>query len=443
MNQIAYNTSRGHFLEMTHPDSALQILRFAIHFDPLIAIFSPFYWIWPHAEVLIVGQIVMSVSGAIPVYLLAKKVFFKTVPNVAHLLSLLVVFVFLNNYLLLNAAIYDFHAVVVSGSLLLWAWYFFVSRRLKLSFVVFTLAILGKENVALTTMMMGLYILLFQKKFRLFGSLLTAVSIIGFLLIVGVIIPSNRDSFHFAQSFYTLNLGDNVRRLFSMETGRYFITLVSPFSPILFYAPIFLLILTPEFLINTLSSSANMRMDIYHYTALLIPILSVSLIYGLDKFIIYNSRSRYSRKAIGYACVLILFSSIATHYINAPKFSWYVFENSAKLGTIRSLQARFADDTIPVSASGHLGPYFSSRRYYYNFLFDFAYGNTKESTETVKERADKYENATYVIVDLGEVEQDNELVAYYYNRLKTDKNYSKIFSQNRIVVYKKEYHTSR
>ena len=43
MHQVVYNTSKGHFFQMTDPNTNAAISRFAIHADPLMVIFAPFY----------------------------------------------------------------------------------------------------------------------------------------------------------------------------------------------------------------------------------------------------------------------------------------------------------------------------------------------------------------------------------------------------------------
>ena len=43
MNQVVYNTSRGWLLEMTNQDLKKNVSRLAIHFDPILAAFAPFY----------------------------------------------------------------------------------------------------------------------------------------------------------------------------------------------------------------------------------------------------------------------------------------------------------------------------------------------------------------------------------------------------------------
>ena len=59
MNQVVYNTAHGRFLEMTNQDLKKNVSRLAIHFDPILAIFAPFYKIYEGPEVLLIGQVII------------------------------------------------------------------------------------------------------------------------------------------------------------------------------------------------------------------------------------------------------------------------------------------------------------------------------------------------------------------------------------------------
>ena len=74
MNQVVYNTLRGRFLEMTNQDLKRNTSRLAIHFDPILALFAPFYKIYPGPEVLLIGQAIILGLGAWAVFLIAEKV---------------------------------------------------------------------------------------------------------------------------------------------------------------------------------------------------------------------------------------------------------------------------------------------------------------------------------------------------------------------------------
>lgn len=43
------------------------------HFSPILALCAPLFWIYPHAEILLVAQVVMVALALIPLYLFSEK----------------------------------------------------------------------------------------------------------------------------------------------------------------------------------------------------------------------------------------------------------------------------------------------------------------------------------------------------------------------------------
>ena len=74
MNQVVYNTSRGKFLQMTDQVMKKNIDRMAVHFDPILAVFAPLYYIYQGPETLLIVQTVILALGAWAVFLIAKKI---------------------------------------------------------------------------------------------------------------------------------------------------------------------------------------------------------------------------------------------------------------------------------------------------------------------------------------------------------------------------------
>ena len=118
MNQVVYNTSKGRFLEMTNQDLKKNVSRLAIHFDPILAIFAPFYKIYEGPEVLLIGQALILGLGAWAVFLISEKILKKKFISMIFALSYLFYFP------VQRAVIFDFHAVTLATTFLLFALYF-------------------------------------------------------------------------------------------------------------------------------------------------------------------------------------------------------------------------------------------------------------------------------------------------------------------------------
>lgn len=437
MHQVVYNTAHGLFLQMTDPNTTEQISRFAIHFDPLMIIFSPFYWLFPHAETLLVGQTLFLASGAIPVYLLAAHVFKKVKSISPNFIGIFFAFLYLNYFPLQKTNIFDFHAVALVTSLLLWAFYFIETGRYRYAIPLLLLSLFGKENTALVVFMIGLYIALVKKN-RGVGFGLSAICIAFFLFIIGYVIPSSRaGQLHFAESYFTTDIAENLRRLFSEDRFKYVFQLLKPLGFLPLLSPLYLILAAPEWAINLLSSNNNMRDLQYHYSALLTPFLIISSIYGVRSLI--TTVESVSKKADIKQIIIGLLAIVFTLNIYTTIQSEVIFRNDKinknRLHIVKELNSRF-DSTTSVSATGHLAPYFSGRQYFHNFLFDFAYGNFFTEDE-MKQKVTRYESAEYVVIQEGEVDNKHPLVKYYYNHLITNPKYQKVFDKEGIEVYKR------
>jgi uncharacterized membrane protein len=437
MNQVVYNSSKGLILQLTDPNSTQQISRFAIHYDPLMLIFVPFYWIYPHAEVLLIGQTIFLASGAVPIYLLAKLLF-KKVKNIP--LDFIAVFfsvLYLAYFPLEKSNLADFHAVTLVTPLLLWAFYFLEIKQLLPTLFLLFVSLFGKENVALIVFMMGLYIAFIKKHIKL-GVATSIFSFLFFIFIVGVVIPSNRNDFHFAESYYTFDIMTNVQRLFSKSTFDYLFQTLRPVGFLPLFSPLYLFLATPEWMINLLSKNANMRNLQYHYTALLTPFIFLSSLYAFRWLIIHLAKfKKLKLSTIVYIVAAIVFFFNIYTLSKAKTIQWYIPVDKNLLVMVYNLAKRF-NDSVSVSASGHLAPYFSGRQYFYNFLFDFAYESMDLTDQDIKDSATRYEAADYVIVQRGELMINNPLVDYYYNHLKTNSNFELVFNKQGIEIYHKK-----
>lgn len=158
------------------------INQFGDHFAPIFYLLVPIYLPWSDARVLLVLQSVTLASGVIPVYLLARH----------KLVNLTLALVVAAGYLLFPALHgvnnFDFHEIALVIPLLLWSFFFLEVDRFRLFGIFLALALLTKEEVALTGIAIGFYILFVQRKIRR-GALVMASCALYFALVVGVIMP--------------------------------------------------------------------------------------------------------------------------------------------------------------------------------------------------------------------------------------------------------------
>ncbi|MDP3983328.1 MAG: DUF2079 domain-containing protein, partial [bacterium] len=135
------------------------------HFEPILLLFVPFYWLKPDASILMLIQTATVISGIIPLYKIVLQKFNNR--NLALALS----FAYLLFGGLQMGYAYGFHPIVLFPTLFFWMYYFFEKKSIAgyLVFLLLTLAI--KEEAALILFAFGLYTLIFRH--RLGFSLLT------------------------------------------------------------------------------------------------------------------------------------------------------------------------------------------------------------------------------------------------------------------------------
>ncbi|MEI6532583.1 MAG: DUF2079 domain-containing protein [Candidatus Roizmanbacteria bacterium] len=473
MHQAVYNSYRalqtGDFsrmLEITNPEGSQQFIRMAIHGDIILALLSPFYFIFSGPQMLLFIQTVALAIGAWAVYRITILVFPEHVHK--HILAL----VFGISYLLYTpmqrANIFDFHAVTLATPLLLFMYLYWIEKKFIPMIICVVLSLITKEQTALTIAFFALYIIAKNaivnrgyvgithfrfgkinknwKKVILnqkFPFLLFLGCITWFILVMTVIIPQARGGSHFAISYYG-DYGDNTTSVFigmlknpvsviftffKNDPLRYVWFLMGPLCFFSFFAPLQLLIIIPEFAINMLSGSANMRNIIFHYTAVLQPFIFISTIYGARNLYLLLKRSKYNFVNIYGLNIIIGMLMVSTIFFSITKSPLpYSFEHDDS-ATSESPIAKnsllywmneLQDETIKISSTGKLGPYFSSRRYFYIF-------------------SSRYELADYVIIYKTELENDFRKEEYQkaYADLIKDTRFEKQYGDVDIEVYRK------
>ncbi|KPJ55459.1 MAG: hypothetical protein AMS16_04300 [Planctomycetes bacterium DG_58] len=145
-SQAAYTTIRGSLY-----NSILGMNYLGSHMSLLMFLVAPIYGVFGHPVTLLVLQTVVLALGALPVYWLARR----------ELKNAFVAVCFAALYLLYPALgygnLYEFHPVTLTTTTLLFAFYFLWVGRFGWMVLFAVLSLMGKENVPLVVMMMGVY----------------------------------------------------------------------------------------------------------------------------------------------------------------------------------------------------------------------------------------------------------------------------------------------
>ena len=122
-----------------------------LHFDPILILLSPVLLIYPDAQSLIVLQGLWVASGAVPLFLLARR----HAQNAW--LGVVLAAVYLLHPALHGPSLYDFHSLMLAGPLMLWCMHFLEAGAFRRFFAVFVLLLMTREDIAGIAVFIGLY----------------------------------------------------------------------------------------------------------------------------------------------------------------------------------------------------------------------------------------------------------------------------------------------
>jgi len=203
-NQVMWNSLRGRFrstlmlpamreylildrredpLQHWQPNSPrTEASRLAIHADFILLLLLPFYALWQDPRMLLIIQSLALASAAVPLYLIARQ---KTQDAV---FSSLIAAAYLLFPALHGVNMFDFHPLALVVPLLLWAMYFLETERWIAFSAMLALSFLTGEQVPLTGIGIGAYILLGKKRPRA-GVVVICSSVLYYFIVARILIP--------------------------------------------------------------------------------------------------------------------------------------------------------------------------------------------------------------------------------------------------------------
>jgi len=376
--QAIWTTAHGDLLQQTNLHGE-QISRLGVHFEPILFVFAPLWWIWPQPEMLLTVQAIVLALGALPVFWLARK----------HLRSeraaLGLALVYLIYPPLQWLALDEFHPGALGCSLLLFAFWYLDEDRLVPLTIFALLACTTREEMPLVVAGMGIYYAITRRRWW-FGLGVAAIGFAATALIVEVITPYFR---HGASlSFYGRykDVGGSpkeaLRMIFSRPLHvlqivfdhrgiRYLLGLFAPLAGLCFLAPLALIPALPLLAVNLLSSAHGQTSIHFHYTAGEIPILISATVLGVA----WLARRRPDLKIP--AIVVAIAATVIGNYILGPLPMWRHLPGGQQLGADRSDVSghdHVADEALAlipsdavVSATNNLGAHLSARPKFLSF----------------------------------------------------------------------------
>ncbi|GAB4568580.1 MAG: hypothetical protein Kow0047_21540 [Anaerolineae bacterium] len=373
VDQAVWNTAHGKPLAFTNWEGRARTFkagtRLAMHVEPIYFLIAPLYWIWSDPRALLILQSTVLGLGALPAYWLARHRLQDGFAAVAFPL------VYLLFPALQAANLFDFHAVTLSGSLLLFAIYALITRRDRM-FLLFALLVAStKEEMPLAVAMMGLYAAVVQRRWRL-GLPVAVLGIAWSLVAVFWIVPmyntSGRSPYMNYFDSAGIGVGDGapgasmLRQLLTRQNGVYLWRLFFPVAFLSLLSPTTLAILGPSLFIILISDNPQMHhLERFHYAAPLVPVVVAAAIMGTSNIAKIAERRLgwRQRAAVRWLSVLVLLFTGVYHYhrgftVLADGFEWpQRTEHARRLEEI----ARLIPPEASLSTQHNLNPHFSQR----------------------------------------------------------------------------------
>lgn len=379
MIQVIWNTSKGWFLQdsinMGYP-----MTRFWMaHWEFIFILVAVIFKMIPHAFTILILQTIALALGALPLYWLGKKI--------THDKSTAVTFSFA--YLMYpaiqNANLADVHGVTFAAPLLIFTFYYLFKKNFKLFYLFAFLSLMCREDSALLLITMGVYAF-FVLKEKKHGLIVATVSLIWFLIwfqrlkirsLLGlpefdIMAGADTHWSHLGQLFH------DPLYLFKFWAKQYnilyFIYIFVPVIFLSFFEWKILLIATPIFIINLISSYYYTHDVEHYYSVTVAPFVFISAIFGLQKVyeffrkkLIHRYKERVIREnvlSIGSTLILVLaivFFFIKSNVLDVRQ--WKVTEHHHVINSVVKLIPADAS----VSAEHGLVPQVARRHEIYVF----------------------------------------------------------------------------
>lgn len=372
MDQTVWNVLNGHGFTLTDPVGTVQESRLAVHADFLLILLAPFYLIWANPKMLLIIQTIMLALGAVPIFWIARKVLHD------RWLALLFSITYLLYPTVQLNTLHDFHATSLTTTFFIFAFWYYIEEKPVMFTLFAILGACGKEQFWSVTAIFGIAWIL-RPRYRMFGSIVTLISVIFFYLLFWKFIPAvTPGKQHWALVYlseYGGSINDILKNILVHPTHAlkmvvapdrlfYYFQLLFPVGFFSLAAPQILLFAAPPLAINVLTNDQFMRLIDYQYTAGITPWIFVSEIYGF----LFASRWIDKQALVAFVIVTTLASVWFWGELPVGSRTRFVYFQTApfEASAIRRVKLDVPSNAT-VSVTNNIGAHFSSREFVYNF----------------------------------------------------------------------------
>ena len=395
-DQVIWNLSHGRIWETT---LVYETGGYYDHFEPILVLLTPLYWLWSDVRVLLIIQSVALALGSLPIYLYAYVRFLdlgitfgrRSVFTSSALLAAVLAGVYLAFPAMHHANLNDFHEVALLPPLIGFALYGLLRGQPRVLYTFLALSLMVKEDFGVTALTISLFIIFFKPKgfTRREGVVLAALVLVWVLLVLNVFYPAltRGMTYPFVERRYAWLAATPGEALKVVVTRPWVILpplteppklmfLLRLFGPLLFLPLLGLPVIGLAFpiLIYLMLSTYQPQWSVQsYYNPPLLPFLFFGLIAALAH--IYRLAARWWTKprwvVVGLVGAVAVAVGIA-YYLDAPGPGSRVyvpgnFRVTSRVEAADEIMAQTPDDAS-LSAEWPLIPHLSHRRRIYTLL---------------------------------------------------------------------------
>lgn len=360
------------------------------HFDIMLMLLSPLYWIFGNSTLLIV-QIASILSGGIGVYH-----FFKSKNETLAIWAMLHFYCLWGIY---SALAFDYHSNVVGAMFVPWLLLFAKQKRFALACLFTLFVVFCKENLAFWMFFVWTGIAWENRKdfaFRNKSLGVALFSLLYFVVVLKVVMPALAPAGEKYIHFFFIGLGNNLQEVFlnlikhpidafvllftdpaNAEISKYiklelhaFILLSGGFAFIL--RPRYLWMLLPVFA-QKLYHDDFVKWGIYHhYSIEFVPILTIALFHWLvDASFSFKNRMAMATTLLALGLTLFSFGPRKSKWFDKRLANPLVLEhyqNNLEVQKVHAVLGKIPTN-YKVSASTRLVPHLANRDFIYCYPF--------------------------------------------------------------------------
>jgi uncharacterized membrane protein len=436
MVQAVWSTSQGRLLESTTTPGE-QMARLGGHVDPILALLTPLWMIFPSPLTLAVVQIGAISLGALPVFWLARRHLGSE--KAAGLLAL----AYLASPWLAWTAHDAIHPKTFAIPLLLFCVWFLDSNRLGAFAVCAVLAATCGELMGLTIAGLGIWYALARGRRRA-GLTIAGLGVAWTLFALYVIVPAFSGGSSVFYGLYTevggsplgivrttfTDPGAILSALSGSSEVLYLILLSAPLAGLFLLAPGLTAVALPQLLVNLIADADGPTDPRHHYIAGTIPFLFAAAAIGLGRL---PSARRVP------AAGLVLGLSVTISVLLGP---WpgpihrvpIRYQLDAPAGHVDVLRRAVAlvPEGAPVSSTNKVGSHLAARRYLFSIPVT---GNAEQKAEWIL--LDSYDlwlshKGFPFLVDRPPAELEA-----FRERIERSPSWAKVFEEDGVYVFRR------